>query len=313
MANIKEIKDRISSINDTMKITNAMYMISSNKLKKARKMLEETEPYFFANQNMINRVIRHIDKDTEDRYLDTSIKTPFISRKKGYLVFTDDKGLAGAYNHNVLKLAEEHIRNDNDNDDWRLYVIGELGRHYFASKGMEVNEQFNFTAQNPTLHRSRKITRTLLDDYNEGKIDELYVVYTTMKNSITCETQFKKLLPLDVKARTVKVPEGFMQESFTFEPSPKAVLDNIVPNYISGFMYGCLVEAYCSVQNSRMMAMDAANKSAQEMIADLTLKFNRERQAMITQEITEVAGGAKALKNAQLKKKQMAEALKNAE
>ncbi|MCR5102337.1 MAG: ATP synthase F1 subunit gamma [Butyrivibrio sp.] len=303
MANIKEIRDRISSIEDTMKITNAMYMISSNKLRKARKRLEETEPYFFGVQNMINRTLRHIDLEMEDVFLETHSDIPFMSRKKGYVVITDDKGLAGAYNHNVLKLAEDHIKSNNDNDDWKLYVIGELGRQYFISKGMNIDETFRYTAQNPTMSRSRKITASVLDDYMEHKIDEVYVVYTTMKNSMTCEAQITKLLPLDMlqKIKDIKLPDDVYREEFYLEPSPQAVIDNIVPNYVNGFFYGAMVEAYCSVQNSRMMAMDAANKSAQEMIGDLRLQYNRQRQAMITQEITEVAGGARALK--QLKKK----------
>ncbi len=302
MANIKEIQDRIKSVNDTMKITSAMYMISSNKLRKARKMLAETEPFFYSVQGMFSRVVRHVPADTQDIFLDMHSDIPKEKRKKGYIVLTDDKGLAGAYNHNVLKIAEEHVRNDGP--DWRLYVVGEMGRQYFMNKRIPVDEQFHFTAQNPTLSRARNISSRILDDYMNQELDEVYMIYTTMKNSIVCETQFFKLLPLDRKdamandQNIVKAASAARQEEFLMTPSPEAVLDNIVPSLVTGFIYGALVEAYCSVQNSRMMAMDSANKNAKSMIHELTMKYNRERQGMITQEITEVASGAKALKRA---------------
>ena len=314
MANIKEIQDRIKSVNDTMKITNAMYMISSNKLRKARKMLAETEPYFYSVQGMFSRVIRHVPVDTQDIFLDKHMDIPKEERKKDYIVLTDDKGLAGAYNHNVLKIVEQHIKNDGPN--WKLYVVGEMGRQYFLNKSIPVDEQFHFTAQNPTLSRARKIAARILNDYENQDVDEVYMVYTTMKNSIVCETQFFQLLPLDRKENAtggqdvLKATSGALQEEFLMTPSPEAVLDNIVPSLVTGFIYGALVEAFCSVQNSRMMAMDSANKNAKSMIHDLTMKYNRERQGMITQEITEVASGAKALKRAKEAKEQRDEMMR---
>ncbi|WP_026510395.1 ATP synthase F1 subunit gamma [Butyrivibrio sp. LC3010] len=304
MANIKEIRDRINSIRDTMKITNAMYMISSNKLRKAKKQLIDTEPYFYALQAMIARVSRHIPDDVDDIFLKTTDDIPFNARAKGYLVLTSDKGLAGAFNHNVVKTAEEHIRNNNNLQNYKLYVVGEFGRHYFTSLGLKIEENFRYTAQNPNLDRSRDIATIILDDYTNGKIDEVYVVYTSMKNSLTSEVKMEKILPLDIieNARNRYRVIDTYNEEFIFEPSPKAILDNIVPNFINGFIYGALVETFCSEQNSRMMAMDNANKNATSMIGELTKQFNRQRQAAITQEITEVASGAKALRRAKAAK-----------
>ncbi|MCR5403779.1 MAG: ATP synthase F1 subunit gamma [Butyrivibrio sp.] len=295
MANIKEIRDRINSVSDTKKITNAMYLISSTKLRKARKMLSDTEPFFFATKAMIERLVSHLPEGTENIFLETRTDIPERERRRGYIIFTDDKGLAGAYNHNVLKLAEQHIFGDGDK--WKLFVIGELGRFHFASRSMEIEESFLFTSQNPTLHRARKISAEILDYYYERKIDEFYVIYTTVKGN-TCETRFEKLLPLELITDIKKSapPQGTMLEEFLMEPSPSAILDNIVPNYVTGFIYGALVEAFCSVQSSRMMAMDSANKNAEKMISELKRVYNRQRQAMITQEITEVVSGAKALK-----------------
>jgi F-type H+-transporting ATPase subunit gamma len=162
-----------------------------------------------------------------------------------------------------------------------------------------------FTSQNPTLHRARKIAAEILDYYTRREIDEFYCVYTTVHSNV-CETRFEKLLPLDIitNIRKEKPAIGTMLEEFLMEPSPSAILDNIVPNYVTGYIYGALVEAFCSVQSSRMMAMDSANKNAAKMLDDLQRTYNRQRQAMITQEITEVASGAKALKRAKLAKMQ---------
>ncbi|SHN55739.1 F-type H+-transporting ATPase subunit gamma [Butyrivibrio hungatei DSM 14810] len=302
MATIKEIRDRINSVNDTKKITNAMYLISSTKLRKAKKMLTETEPFFFATQAMISRVVRHLPEGVENIFLETRLDIPEKERRKGYIIFTDDKGLAGAYNHNVLDVAEEHIKNDGDK--WKLFVIGEVGRFHFASKNMDIEESFLFTSQNPTLHRARKIAAEILDYYYSRQIDEFYVIYTTVHGNV-CETRFEKLLPLDIitDIQMMEQPAGVMREEFLMEPSPSAILDNIVPNYITGFIYGALVEAFCSVQSARMMAMDSANKNAEKMLDNLQRTYNRTRQALITQEITEVVSGAKALKRSKEAKK----------
>jgi len=258
-------------------------------------MLTDTEPFFFSTKAMIERVVSHLPEGTKNIFLETRKDIPESERKRGYIIFTDDKGLAGAYNHNVLKLAEEHIHGDGDK--WKLFVIGELGRFHFTSRNMDIEESFMFTSQNPTLHRARKIAAEILEYYYDRKIDEFYVIYTTMKGA-TCEARFEKLLPLDFieEIRRDAPPPGIMLEEFLMEPSPSAILDNIVPNYVTGFIYGALVEAFCSVQSSRMQAMDNANKNAEKMISELKKSYNRQRQAQITQEITEVVSGAKALK-----------------
>ena len=301
MANIKEIRDRINSVNDTRKITNAMYLISSTKLRKARKMLTDTEPFFFATQAMISRIVRHLPEGVENIFLESRSDIPDEEKRRGYIVFTDDKGLAGAYNHNVLKLAEENIGKNGDN--FKLFVIGEVGRFHFLSKNINIEESFMFTSQNPTLHRATKIAAEILDYYDRREIDEFYCIYTTVHGNV-CETRYEKLLPLDIitDIRKEHINTGTMREEFLMEPSPSAILDNIVPNYITGYIYGALVEAFCSVQSSRMMAMDSANKNAQKMLDALQRTYNRQRQAMITQEITEVASGAKALKRAKEQK-----------
>lgn len=296
MANVREIKSRMKSIQDTMKITNAMYMISSTKLRKARANLEETEPYFFTLQSMIDRIIRHLPDIENEFFSQRAHKSP-EERVQGIIVVTADKGLAGAYNHNILKLAQQELEHNNT---YKLYVVGEVGRQYFKAKEIPVDEHFLYTAQNPSLHRARVISETVMEDFKSGEIDDVIIIYTSMKNSVVTETERKLLLPLKREDFALKNAEalkaGIYQEEILFNPSPDAVLENIIPDTIMGYIYGALVESYCSEQNARMMAMDAANKSASEMIHDLSIEYNRVRQAMITQEITEVISGAKAQK-----------------
>ncbi|MCI5917909.1 MAG: ATP synthase F1 subunit gamma [Roseburia sp.] len=292
MANTKEIQDRIKSINDTLKITNAMYMISSSKLKKSKKMLADTEPYFFTLQSEMSRILRHIP-EVEDIYFKSTEDKPVEERKVGYIVITADKGLAGSYNHNVLKLAEEHLSSHPNHE---LFVLGELGRHYFEQRGIEIQKQFHYTVQNPTLNRARNIAEEILELYRNEELDEVYIIYTSMINAIQEETQILQLLPLRKADFDVQIPVDIPREELALKPSPEAVMDRIVPDYVVGFVYGALVESFSCEQNARMMAMEAASKSAKDMLHELDILYNRARQAAITQEITEVIAGAKSQK-----------------
>lgn len=289
MAGLREIQSRIKSIQDTRKITSAMYMISSTKLKKAKKELEATEPYFYTLQGTVDRILRHLP-GMEHIYFEK----PGVERTHiGLLVVTGDKGLAGAYNHNVLKMAQEFL--DDTDNEVELFVVGELGRQYFAARHVPIQENFQYTAQNPTFNRARWITETMLEKYHSGELDELHVIYTRMENSMQSVTEDKMLLPLR-RPSMANIPMDVYQEEFFMIPSDKEAIDIIIPNYITGFVYGALVESFCSEQNSRMMAMEAATDNADELLHDLRIMYNRARQAAITQEITEVSSGARAQK-----------------
>ena len=282
------------SIQDTMKITSAMYMISSSKLKKARKTLADTEPYFYSLQSAIGRVLRHME-DTEHKYFDERAEIAPEARKIGYIVVSADKGLAGAYNHNVFKIAEDCMEN---RENVQLFVLGEVGRQYFFKKDVDVDTNFRFTVQKPTMHRARVISEKMIAMYLEGELDEVHIIYTRMANAATMVAEKKQLLPLKKAAFNTSVQKlvDIHQEEIEMIPSAEEVLNSIVPNYLRGMIYGCLVESYASEHNSRMMAMDAATSSARDMLKDLSIKYNRVRQAAITQEITEVISGAKAQK-----------------
>ena len=293
MANAREIQNRIKSIQDTRKITNAMYLISSTKLKKSKKLLEDTEPYFYTLQSLIRRILRHMG-DTEHPYFNVRKEIKEEDRVRGLVVITGDKGLAGAYNHNVLKLAQEFL---DDQNQWaELFVVGELGRQYFTGQHVPIQENFQFTAQNPTFSRARWIAETLLEKFQSGELDEIQVIFTRMENSMTSVAEVRKMLPMD-RPLMPKIPMDVYHEEFLASPDAQTVVDSIVPNYISGFIYSALVESFCSEQNARMQAMESATNNADELLHDLSIMYNRARQAAITQEITEVCSGARAQKN----------------
>ncbi len=292
MASAKEIQDRMRSIKDTLKITNAMYMISSSKLKKSKKMLADTEPYFYTLQSEMSRILRHLP-DMNSIYFKTNAEIPERKRKAGYIVITEDKGLAGTYNHNIVKISEEE---NEKRDDHKLFVLGELGRHYFEQKGINIDKQFHFVVQDPSLSRARRIAEDLLKLYHENQLDELYIIYTTMVNAMQEEAQVAQLLPLKKTDFKIPVPIDIPLEGLALKPSAEEVMDHIVPNYVVGFVYGALVEAFSCEQNARMMAMEGATNSAKQMLKELDIEYNRARQAAITQEITEVIAGAKSQK-----------------
>ena len=314
MANAREISTRIKSIQDTMKITKAMYMMSSMKLRKARQKLENTEPYFYALQEQISDILLHFP-DMQHLFFDNRGKDLLEDTKRqAFIVITGDKGMAGAYNHNVLKKAQEMI---DASASYRLYVVGELGRHYFASQGYKLEEGFCYSANNPSIHRARMMTENIIEAYKNEEIDEVYVIFTRMINTMKEEVEVQEILPLKthtfIKEEMLeKSQKGFgntdkdaameADDWFLIYPSPKKVLEKLVYNYVTGFLYGVLVEGSASEENARMMAMQSATDNAQAMLHELSVEFNRVRQAAITQEITEVIGGAKALKKK--KKKQ---------
>lgn len=315
MANAREISTRIKSIQDTMKITKAMYMMSSMKLRKAKQKLENTEPYFYGLQEQISDILLHFP-DMEHLFFDNRGKDLWEEKKRrAFIIITGDKGMAGAYNHNVIKKAQEMI---DEADSCRLFVVGELGRHYFASQGYKLEEGFCYSANNPSIHRARMITENIVERYKNEEFDEVYVVFTRMVNSIKEEVEVQEILPLKthqfIKNELLeKSQKGFgntdkeaaMQADdwFLIYPSPRKVLEKLVYNYVTGFIYGALVEASASEENARMLAMQSATDNAQEMLRELSIEYNRIRQSAITQEITEVIGGAKALKK---KKKRQA-------
>lgn len=290
MANTREIKNRIESVQQTRKITNAMYLIASTKMRKAREELANTRPYFEALRGEIKRVFRTAN-GVESRYFyPTDVTTP-REGTYGCLVVTADKGLAGAYNQNVVKETQKLL---SEHPDTKLFVVGEYGRHIFAQRGIPVEQSFLYTAQNPTLERAREICDVLLDGYDRGELTEIFVIYTDLENRLTAQARSTRLLPFHRTSFAAPAKERAVTRPFEFQPSVETVLDALMPSYIAGFIYSALVDSFCAEQNARMTAMDAANRNAEELLSQLSLEYNRVRQSAITQEITEISAGAKA-------------------
>lgn len=299
MSGTKEIKNRIKSVKDTQKITNAMYLIASTKLRKAKSDLDKTRPYFNAAKAEIKRIFR-ISEEIENKYFYPITGEHDLPGSYGYLVITADKGLAGAYNQNVIKEALKLMR---QHENPKLFVVGEFGRHYFTAHNIPIEQSFLYTAQSPTIHRAREISAILLDLFDKQKLSKIFVIYTDMQGAVNSQTCSARLLPFhraqfispDIKEEKLKIP-------FEFQPSMEKVLDNIVPSYVTGFIYSALIDSFCSEQNARMNAMDSANRNAQELLDELSLQYNHIRQSAITQEITEVSSGAKSMRNKENKK-----------
>lgn len=292
MANTREIKNRMDSIQDTQKITNAMYLIASTKMRKAKAELDKTRPYFTALQEEIKRIFR-IDEAVKSRYFYPADGSHIPEGTYGCLVITADKGLAGAYNLNVIKEAQRLLAQHNDT---KLFVVGEHGRQFFSQHGVPIERSFLYTAQNPTMHRAREISEHLLELFDKGELKKIFIVYTDFKNGLATEAVSTRLLPFHRRQFATDAREKAVVSPFEFFPSIEDVLNGVMESYVSGFIYSALVDSFCSEQNARMTAMDAANQNAEHMLGELSVQYNRVRQAVITQEITEVSSGAKAQK-----------------
>ncbi|MCR5746599.1 MAG: ATP synthase F1 subunit gamma [Lachnospiraceae bacterium] len=296
MAQLSEIKDRIESIEGTQKITNAMYMIATTKLRHAKENRDKNAVYFNALKNLVERLLRHAPV-SESIYLNSSTK-PVEEQTHGYLVVTADKGLAGAYNQNVQKETERLMREKGGES--RLFVVGVTGRRYFEHHNVPMEPEFNYSAEEPTHHVGRMISGWILPLFMNGEIDDLTIIFTAMKSAMEVEVRSRQILPLvhtldktDMLLSSAHRPVS--NEEFLFTPSFEEVINAVVPNYMNGYIYSALIESYCSEQNSRMLAMQTASEAAVSITRDLTRQYNRERQKAITQEITEVSAGAEAL------------------
>ena len=286
MPGAKEIKARMAGVRETKQITNAMYLVASTKLRHAREALEATSPYFTALRREISRIFR-MDETMIGRYFAGGAPQSGVC---GILAVTGDKGLAGAYNLNVIRRTEALMK---EKPDARLFVIGEYGRRYFLSHRAPVEKDFLYTAQDLSQNSAREICTVLLDLYEAGELNEIDMVYTDMESSVSSDTKVHRLLPLEPVAFR-SAGDGAPAKTYDFFPSQEVVLGVVLRSYLSGFIYSAVVDSLCSEQNARVTAMDAAGRNAEELLGDLSLQLNRERQAAITQEITEISAGAKA-------------------
>ena len=284
MASLRDIKQRKSSIQSTQQITKAMKLVSTVKLQKARAHAESANPYF---NYMYETVTDMISRSG-------SLEHPYLragsSSRKAVVVISSNRGLAGGYNSNIVKLVtgSEFAR-----EDVRVYAIGRKARESLERKGYEIAEDYSNIMDGPEYADAAAICREILTAYKDGEIGEIYLAYTHFKNTVSHVPTLMKLLPVEAEAHTGKTSESLTL--MNYEPSEEEALDRIIPKYVTSLVYGALVEAVASENGARMQAMDAATNNAEEMIGDLTLKYNRARQGSITQELTEIIAGAEAI------------------
>lgn len=288
---MRDIKRRRGSIQSTQQITKAMKLVSTVKLQKAKQRAEQSKEYFNC---MYETVVSMLAKAG-------NINHPYLkagdSSKKGIIVITSNRGLAGGYNSNVIKLVTQ---GDFRKEDVEVYVIGKKGRETLQRRGYSIREDYSDIVEEPLYSDAMEVGRKVLDDFVNGEIGEIYLAYTGFKNTVVHVPTLLKLLPVEAGAGNGAKDAGTdkMQGNMApmnFEPEDDAALDMIIPKYVTSLIFGGLVEAVASENGARMQAMDSATSNAEEMIEHLTLMYNRARQGSITQELTEIIAGANAI------------------
>ena len=277
----KEIKNRIRSMESTKQITKAMEMVAASKLRRAQAQIANSRPYFEILYSTIQNIISR-NKDFSSPYLKQR-----ETRKVMYIVIAGDRGLAGGYNSNILKLVMSEIQGK----DATVLPIGKKAVDYFRNKGIPSLADSYAEAADVSIGDCFSIAKQLSKAFLDGQFDEIHVAYTNFVSVLSQVPAAMKLLPLD-KPEEKPVSDGQCRCDTIYEHDPEEVFAAIVPEYLGGILYGSLCESRAAEQAARRSAMDSATQNADEMIADLSLKFNRARQAAITQEITEIVAGS---------------------
>jgi len=286
MASMRDIKRRRESVQSTGQITKAMKLVSTVKLQKAKSKAENTKPYFEHMYKAVNSMLRKSG----------NILHPYLqsgsSEKKGIIMVTSNRGLAGGYNSNIIKMV---MNSGISREDAVIYAVGRKGKDALARRGYNIAEDYSEAMNEPVFNDAMSIGRKVLDDFAEGKIGEIYLVYTEFKNTVTHVPTWLKLLPVVVSEEEEEEDAMDKLTLMEYEPEAEEALDLIIPKYINSLIYGGLMQSFASENGARMQAMDSATTNAEEMISDLELKYNRARQGAITQELTEIIAGANAI------------------
>ncbi len=295
MPSLKAIRRRIVSVKSTAKITRAMKLVATAKLRRAQERLIQLRPYAKRVNDMIVELTAGTDADAHALL---AVRPP---KRTLVLVLTSDRGLAGAFNANVNKAAWNWIRaNQDKREHIELRVVGKKGRDFFKARQAAIGHIYTDVLNNVTLERATGIGRELVAAYVDGHFDEVFIAYNQFKSAMTQIVQFERVLPLppagldDGKGATNDTPPTGVDT--IFEPTKDAVLDSILPMSIDVHVYRCLLESVASEMGARMTAMDAATKNAGELLGRITLQYNRARQSIITTELMEITSGAESLK-----------------
>ncbi len=275
----KEIKNRIKSMESTKQITKAMEMVAASKLRRAQAQVLSSRPYFEILYQTINDIV-DTNREVSSPYL-----LPRTGNRVAYVVIAGDRGLAGGYNSNILKLCYAEM----EGKDPTVLPLGRKAVDFFRARGVRLLSESYDTAEDVSVGDCFTMAKTLCRAYLAGEFDEVRVGYTNFVSVLSQTPATLRLLPL-LRQKTGR--EGAMAADVLYEPDSDAVFDAIIPEYLGGILYGALCESRAAEQAARRTAMDSATSNAEDMIADLSLKFNRARQAAITQEITEIVAGA---------------------
>ena len=304
MASMRDIKRRKESIQSTSQITKAMKLVSTVKLQKAKGRAEETQPYF---NKMYETVSGMLAKSGTVRYPGKREKNPDEPCKKGVIVISSNRGLAGGYNSNLVKLV---TKGDFGRENTIIFPVGRKGLESLVRQGYTCQGDFSEVINNPLFGDAVSIGKTVIGALENGDIDEVYLAYTVFKNTVTQIPTLIKILPFaedDIKENAQEeddIKENAQEEDekdkgavaqMNYEPEEEETLGYIIPLYVNSLIFGALVEAVASENGARMQAMDSATSNAEEMIDTLGLQYNRARQAAITQELTEIVAGASAI------------------
>ena len=282
MANLKDIRDRIKSVKSIQKVTKAMKMVAAAKMRKAQERMEQARPY----SNSLSEIIEHLLPDV-DRSSIALLQVRQIKRK-AYVVVSADRGLAGAFNTNLLKIAQREI-DEFGKDQVDIFCIGKKARDHFNYRNYNVLEShIDFWAE-MEFENAMMIGRSIVDHFSSGAVDEIHVVYNYFVNIAQQEVRSETLLPLSYDNYDNITSDRL------YEPSKDEIVGALIPRHLNIQMWKYLLESYASEQAARMLSMENATSNAQDMIKELTLQFNKARQAAITTEMLEIVGGAEAL------------------
>lgn len=287
MASMRDIKRRRASIQSTGQITKAMKLVSTVKLQKSRTKAESSKPYFDQMYATISSMLERSGA-IDHKYLRAG-----DSPKKAVIAITSNRGLAGGYNNSIVKLIMGS--EDLPKADTKVYAIGKKGMDGLAKKGYEIAADYCEVINEPQYQDASDLTKELLEAFGRNEIGEIYLAYTSFKNTVVHIPKLIKLLPFTVEAGEGRDEAPKAQALMNYEPNAETVLDMIIPKYMSSLIYGALLEAVASENGARMTAMDSATNNAEEMLAKLELQYNRARQGSITQELTEIIAGANAI------------------
>lgn len=290
MASLNEIKNKIESTKKTSQITGAMQMVSAAKLNKTEAAAKNFQLYASKVRQMTTNLLHggNVDQSTHPMLVSRPVK------KTGYIVITSDKGLVGSYNSSILKSVLQMLETDHDSaDEYAVIAIGGIGADFFKARGIQTVFELRGLADQPSFEQVQKIISSAIQMYQEELFDELYVCYNHHVNSLTSQVRVQQMLPItDLDAGEA---EDRTNLTFELEPNRHAILDELLPQFAESMIYGAIVDAKTAEAAAGMTAMQTATDNAKNIINDLTIQYNRVRQAEITQEIAEIVGGASAL------------------